>query len=236
MDGSKLIDLTHTLDDTTFSWPGDRPFHRREEACGRTDTEYWYALGSFEASEHAGTHMDSPIHFGERQAAIDAIPVARLISPAVVIDISLECAGNCDYQLSPRDLERWEAINGLIRAGTLVLARCGWAERWPDACQYLGTACPDDPNTFHFPGVSPEAADLLVGRRVHGVGIDTASLDNGPSVTFRAHKTLNEAGIYGLENLVNLHLLPALGATVIALPVKIRNGSGAPARVIAVLP
>jgi kynurenine formamidase len=180
--------------------------------------------------------MDSPIHFGEGQATIDAVALDWLISPAVVIDISEFCGENCDYELSRSDVQRWEAAHGRIRPGTLVVARSGWAGRWNDARSYLGTATPDDASTFHFPGIEPEAAHLLVERKVNGVGIDTASLDHGPSPTFRTHQVLNGAGIYGLENLANLDLLPAWGATVIALPLKIRNGSGAPARVIAVLP
>ena len=235
IDGSRLIDLTHPLDENTFHWPGDRAFHRREEAFGRP-AGYWYALGSFEASEHAGTHMDSPIHFGEGQATIDEVPLDRLISPAVVIDISKPCGENRDYELSRSDLERWEAAHERIRPGALVLARSGWADRWCDPRRYLGTAALHDASTFHFPGIDPEAAHLFVERGVNGVGIDTASLDHGPSTTFRTHQILNRAGIYGLENLANLDLLPASGATVVALPLRIRNGSGAPARVIAILP
>jgi kynurenine formamidase len=89
---------------------------------------------------------------------------------------------------------------------------------------------------LHFPGVSPEAARLLVERRVDGVGIDTASLDHGPSIDFRTHRILSSSGIYGLENLAGLELLPPKGATVIALPMKIRGGTGGPVRVIALLP
>jgi len=153
-----------------------------------------------------------------------------------VIDISKACADNCDYELSRSDLERWEAAHERIRPGALVLARSGWADRWSDPRRYLGTAALHNASTFHFPGIDPEAAHLLVERGVNGVGVDTASLDHGPSTTFRTHQILNRAGIYGLENLANLDLLPASGATVVALPLRIRNGSGAPARVIAILP
>jgi kynurenine formamidase len=100
----------------------------------------------------------------------------------------------------------------------------------------MGTDAPGDVRNLHFPGVSSEAARLFVERRVDGVGIDTASLDHGPSTDFRTHRILNGAGIYGLENLASLDGLPATGATLIALPVKIRNGTGGPVRVIAVLP
>ena len=229
---STLLDLTHTLDETTFCWPGDRAF-QREEACGATPAGHWYTVGSFGASDHSGTHMDGPVHFSQGQAAIDKISLEQFISPAVVVDMAEACAADPDYELSCSDLAAWEAAHGPIPAGAVVLARSGWSERWPDRRRYLGS---ESANDFHFPGVAPNAAKLLVGRRVHGVGIDTASLDHGPSQDYPTHRILGGAGVYGLENLANLHLLPAAGATVIALPLKIGNGSGAPARVIAILP
>jgi kynurenine formamidase len=234
--GSKVIDLTHTLDESTLCWPGDRPFRRRDEARGTTSGAYWYALGSFEMSEHSGTHMDAPIHFADGRQAIDEIPPERFLSPAVVIDISRACARDQDYQLSREDIARWEAAHGAIPPGAAALAQTGWAERWRDPGRYLGSASLDDAGSFHFPGISQAAVEQLLERRVHAVGIDTASLDHGPSTTFQTHRILNAAGVYGLENLANLHLLPACGATLIALPVKIRGGSGAPARGIAIGP
>jgi kynurenine formamidase len=100
----------------------------------------------------------------------------------------------------------------------------------------MGSAKAGDVKNLHFPGISAEAAKLLVSRRIDGVGIDTASLDHGPSAQFQAHRILNGAGIYGLENMMNLDKLPQKGATIIALPMKIRNGTGGPVRIIAILP
>jgi kynurenine formamidase len=234
--GSRVIDLTHPLDENTVCWPGDRPFRRREEVRGMTSAGYWYALGSFEASEHSGTHMDAPVHFGEGRPAVDEIPPERFISPAVVIDVSQACGRDPDYEMSPEDIASWEAAHGWIQPGAAVLARTGWAELWRDRGRYMGTRSLNEAGRFHFPGIAPQAAELLVERRVHGAGIDTASLDHGPSAAFQTHRILNGAGLYGLENLANLHLLPPRGATVIALPARISGGSGAPARVIAIVP
>ena len=100
----------------------------------------------------------------------------------------------------------------------------------------MGTDTAGDVENLHFPGVSEEAAKVLVNRRVDGVGIDTASLDHGPSKDFRTHRVLSAAGIYGLENVANLDKMPAAGATVIALPMKIRNGTGGPVRIVGLLP
>jgi kynurenine formamidase len=236
IDESKLVDLTHTFDENAVYWPTAKPFRWHKDAWGRGPGGEWYASASFEASEHLGTHIDSPIHFAEGQAATDALTLPQLIGPAAVIDISKACAADKDYQLSRADVARWEEANGKLPAGAIVLVRTGWAAYWPDRKRYLGSGTPGDVRNLHFPGISAQAAKLFVDRRVAGVGIDTASLDHGPSTGFRAHRILNGAGIYGLENVANLDRLRATGATVIALPMKIRSGTGGPVRVIAILP
>ncbi len=68
------------------------------------------------------------------------------------------------------------------------------------------------------------------------MGIDTASLDYGPSSDFIVHQVLNGAGVFGIENIANADRLPLTGATLMALPMKIAEGSGGPARVVAWLP
>lgn len=236
IDESKLVDLSHAFDDKTVYWPTAKPFVWHKEAWGPADGGYWYASGSFEASEHLGTHIDSPIHFAEKRATTDAIPLRQLTGPAAVIDISKAAAADRDYQLSRTDIEVWEKAHGRIPDGAIVLVRTGWSKFWPDRGRYMGSTAPGDVKNLHFPGISPGAAELLVSRRVDGVGIDTASLDYGLSTDFQAHRILNGAGIYGLENVASLDRLPPTGATVIALPMKIRNGTGGPVRIIAILP
>ena len=236
IDDSKLIDLTHSFDEKTVFWPTAKPFTWHREAWGKAPGGYWYASASFEASEHLGTHMDSPIHFAERGATTDAVPLRKLVGPAVVIDISTAAARNANYELLVADVEAWEKSNGPIPTGAIVLVRTGWSKFWPDRARYMGTATEGDVANLRFPGVSAGAATLLVARRVDGVGIDTASLDPGPSKDFQAHRVLNGAGIYGLENVTNLERVPPKGATLIALPMKIRNGTGGPVRIVAILP
>jgi kynurenine formamidase len=236
LDETKLVDLTHSFDDNTVNWPTAEPFRWQKDGWGTAPGGYWYASASFSASEHLGTHIDSPIHFGQGQATTDAVPLSQLVGPAAVIDISQQCAKNSDYQLRPADFAGWEKRHGRIPPGTIVLVRTGWAKFWPDRMRYMGTDKPGDVRNLHFPGIAPEAAALLVERKVDGVGIDTASLDHGPSKDFRTHQILNGAGIYGLENVTNLERLPPTGATVIALPMKIRNGTGGPVRIVAILP
>jgi kynurenine formamidase len=237
IDPDRVIDLTYPLDDSNIYWPNAKPFHYQRDAGGPTPGGYWYAAGSFSASEHGGTHIDSPVHFAEGKATVDEILLGRLIAPAMLIDITAACAQNRDYELRIEDITEWERIHGRIPDGAAVLVRTGWSKYWPDKKQYLGSDVPGDVSHLHFPGISQNAAEFLAGmRKIYGVGIDTASLDPGTSKTFMAHRILAGARIYGLENVANLDKVPAAGATLIALPMKIRGGTGGPTRIIAILP
>jgi kynurenine formamidase len=233
---SKLVDLTHDLDEKTVYWPTGKPFVYQRESWGASPGGYWYASGSFAASEHLGTHIDSPIHFAKGQATTDQIALTKLVAPALVIDIARQCAKTRDYLLSAADVKRWEQSNGAVPAGAIVLVRTGWSRFWPDRKQYMGSDKDGDTANLHFPGIGKDAAALFAERKVAGVGIDTASIDHGPSKDFTTHQVLNGAGIYALENVANLDKLPVKGATLIALPMKIKGGSGGPVRILAALP
>ena len=237
IDESKLIDLTYALDEQTVFWPTNKPFTWEKAAWGRTANGYWYASGDFSMSEHGGTHIDAPIHFAEGRLAVDEIPLQKLIAPAVVVDVRASVTENRDYRLSRQDLDRWESRHGLIQQGAVVLMLTGWGQGWPDRSRYLGSATPSDPKTLHFPGFSKEAAEFLVKERhIDGIGIDTPSIDHGPSQDFIVHQIINGANLYGLENIANLEKLPPKGAILLALPIKIKGGTGGPVRIIAVLP
>ncbi len=233
---ARLVDLTHPFDAQTIYWPTAQPFRYEKEHWGVGPGGYFYAAGRYSASEHGGTHLDAPIHFAEGTATVDEIPPADLFLPAVVVDVSARTQGNPDYRVQPSDLSAWERVHGRIPAGSAVLVRTGWGRYWPDRARYLGTAKPGDVAGLRFPGIGVEAAKVLAARGVRAVGIDTASIDHGRSKDFIAHRTLYAENIYGLENLANLEKLPPRGATLIALPMKIAGGSGAPVRVVALLP
>jgi kynurenine formamidase len=237
IDETKLIDLTYPLDEQTVFWPTNKPFTWEKAAWGRTAKGYWYASGDFSMSEHGGTHIDAPIHFAEGRLAVDEIPLQKLIAPAVVIDVRRSVAENRDYRLSRKDLDRWESRHGPIQQGAVVLMLTGWGQGWPDKSRYLGSSTPSDPTTLHFPGFSKEAAEFLVKERhVDGIGIDTPSIDYGPSQDFIVHQIINGANLYGLENIANLDKLPPQGAILMALPIKIKGGTGGPVRIIGILP
>jgi kynurenine formamidase len=159
-----------------------------------------------------------------------------LVGPVLVIDISAAATRDRDYRATPGDVAAFEKRHGRIRAGSIVLFKTGWGKFWPDRKAYLGSDVPGDITHLHFPGISPAAAEVLVGRGVVGVGIDTASTDYGASIRFETHQVLSEANVYGLENVAYIDRLPAKGATLIAAPMKIENGSGGPVRLLAILP
>ena len=153
------------------------------------------------------------------------------------IDVRAACAKDPDYRLSPEDLRAWEKRNGPIPEGAIVLMRSGWGERWPDRKRYFGAERAGETGSYHFPGFSREAAEFLVReRKIDAVGLDTPSLDHGPSRDFAAHRVFAEANVPGLENVASLDRLPSVGATIIALPIKIGGGTGGPARIVAILP
>ncbi len=154
-----------------------------------------------------------------------------------MIDASRQAASDPDYRLTSEDVAEWEIEHGGVPEGAIVLLRTGWSARWPDARAYLGDDTPGDASNLHFPAYGEAAARLLVEeRRVAVLGVDTASIDHGPSTDFIVHRIANAANVAGLENLTNLDRLPATGAWVVALPMKIAGGSGGPARIVALLP
>jgi len=233
------LDLTHPFAADTIYWPTEEGFVLERGSEGRTEAGYYYAAHRMRLAEHGGTHLDAPIHFHEGGATADQVPLERLIAPAVVVDVSAACAKNADYAVSVADLERFEAAHGRIPDGAALLLATGFAARWPDRARYLGTAerGAGAVAKLHFPGLDPAAARWLVAqRKLAAVGLDTASIDPGVSTRFETHQLLFAAGIPAFENLAHLDHLPATGATLIALPMKIAGGSGGPLRAVAILP
>lgn len=235
--GAELVDLSHVFDEETIAWPTEKYGFRRDPSeRGRGAAGGYYASGRITVPEHAGTHLDAPSHFAEGKHTADRVPLPRLMARAVVIDMTAEAKADPDAQLDVADLDAFEQQHGVIEPGMIVMVRTGWSERWSDRKRYLGDDRPGATDRLHFPGISPEAAGRLVERGVAAVGIDTASLDHGPSTSFGAHRALAGADIPTFENVARLHMVPTTGAVVIALPMKIGGGSGAPVRIVAVVP
>jgi kynurenine formamidase len=236
--GGAWIDLTHAFSESTIYWPTDTAgFVHEQLAYGPADGGWFYASYRYSAAEHGGTHLDAPIHFAEGRQTNHEIPLASLIGAAAVVDVSERA--NADYLVSVDDLTRWETEHGRIPDGAILLVRTGWGSRYGDRTTYLGTDLtgPDAVPALHFPGLAPEAAQWLVDNRaITAFGIDTPSIDYGQSPDFRSHVILNTQNIPGFENVANLEQLPPVGSYVVALPMKIENGSGGPLRIVAFVP
>jgi kynurenine formamidase len=221
----QLLDLGHPLSESDPTWSGQKAF-------SRTGTQgEGFAMGKFASDEHFGTHLDAPVHAGGTWTT-DEIPVDRLMRPAVCLNVEAEAARDEDYRVSVQDILRFEAREGRIPEGAVVLVATGWDRRWPDAARYMN----ERDGTKHFPGISVEAAALLSReRKVVGIGIDTPSVDYGPSVKFETHHTTMPTNVYHVENAANLTRLPSKGFTVVVAPINLVGGSGGPTRLFAIL-
>lgn len=233
------VDLTHEFSSETIYWPTSDPFVLETVFAGRTEQGFFYVAKKFSASEHGGTHLDAPIHFAEGRQHADELPLDRLIGPAVCIDVSRRCLADRDYQVTRADFESWEKEHGAIPANTIVLLHTGFGGFWPDRKKYLGTdkRGPAGVAELSFPGLAPDAAKWLVEqRRIRAVGLDTASIDYGKSKKFETHVILLGGNVPVFENVARLDRVPARGAQIVALPMKIKGGSGGPLRIVAWVP
>ena len=233
------IDLSHDYAEDTIYWPTSDTFKKEVVFAGKTDAGFYYTASNFSTSEHGGTHLDAPIHFAENGQTVDQIPIDQLIGPGIVIRIADKAKSDRNYQLSVADILAWEAKHGVIQENSILLVDTGSSQLWPDKKKYMGT---DERGSaavakLKFPGIHPEAAKFLVDNRtIKAVGIDTPSIDFGGSTLFETHQILFAKNIPGLENVAKLDQLPVMGFTLIALPMKIRGGSGGPTRIVAFLP
>jgi kynurenine formamidase len=234
--GETVLDLTHPFDAQTIYWPTETGFVLQKGAAGFTERGYFYVANRFAAPEHGGTHIDAPIHFFKAGQTVDEIPLSQLVGDGVCVDVARQCSADRDYLITVEDLRDWEVEHKTSLAEKIVFLNTGYAGRWSNRTEYLGTAATGRTavSQLHFPGLDPTAATwLATRRRIKIVGIDTASIDHGPSRDFGSHVNLFRHGVPALENLAALDKLPPVGFRVAALPMKIAEGSGSPCRVAA---
>lgn len=235
----KWVDLGYDFSDKTLYWPTAANFKLDTAFEGVTPAGFYYAAYSYCAAEHGGTHLDAPSHFAKGKWSADEIPLDNLLGEAVVIDVADKALKNADYLITTEDIEAWEKENGKLADNIILFFRTGYGSFYPDAKKYLGT---DEKGAgavakLHFPSLHPDAAAWLVkNRKIKAVGVDVASVDYGQSKDFKTHQVLYSQNISGFENVANLDKLPAKGSYIIALPMKIKGGSGAPLRIIAWVP
>ena len=235
----RIVDLSHSYSDKTIYWVTAKEFDLDTVFKGETEKGYYYAANNFSTAEHGGTHIDAPIHFAKNGQTVDQIPLEKLIGNAIKIDVSSKAQDNPDYLISIEDIQAWEKKHKKdVPEGSIVLLETGFSKFYPDKKKYLGTTERGEHavRELHFPGLSPEAAQWLVqNRSISAIGIDTPSIDYGQSEYFKSHVILLSENIPAFENLKNLEKLPETGFEIIALPMKIAGGSGAPLRIVALV-
>jgi kynurenine formamidase len=208
-----VVDLTHSLD----------PRALIHEPAAKAPS----ASGEF------GTRIDAPAYFARGLWTVDQIPAERLLAPLVVLDVSANTANRPDYQISLEDIARWERAHNQIPLGSVIIARTGWDSRWHSFKDYRNA---DSRGILHFPGYSQDAVKFLIdGRDALGLGIDTLSLDYGPSKDLPVRQYTLAHSVYQLENVANLDRAPATGAMAVVAPSKLENASSGPVRILALV-
>ncbi len=225
----RVVDLTHTLTPNFPTYFGTPAFEVEEILSYSKDG---VNIRRLSYAEHIGTHIDAPIHFSDDGQTVDQIPVERLVCPLVVIDVREKAASDRDYRLCPRDIAKFEDTYGEIPEGACVAMLSGW-EQYIGSRDFRGV---DESGVLHFPGIHLEAADFLLNeRQVFGLGVDTLSLDFGPSKSSPVHNLWLPSGRYGIEGLANLAALPETGTTMVVGAPTFKGSTGGPCRVLALL-
>ncbi|XP_066931761.1 isatin hydrolase-like [Clytia hemisphaerica] len=231
-----IIDLTHEFENGTSPyWKMENSFHFTSSFSGQT-ANYFYSSNSFCASEHGGTHLDAPIHFAKGKHTAGEISLKNLIATPFIVDVSSHVNNDPDFQVDEQHLMEAEKKNGKIPDGAILLLYTGLSLKYDDLSAYFGGE-PQNSSTYHFPGLHPNGARWIVdNRNVSAVGIDTPSLDFGQSTLFQSHVILFTHNIPGFENvdLTQIEKIQSMkNPLIIALPMKIKNGSGGPLRIVA---
>jgi kynurenine formamidase len=234
LEHATVVDLSAPLSEDTVLWPGEEPLSATVLDSYDTSTSYSRRIS---LPEHVGTHLDAPSHYAPGGLSVADIPAAQLVRPVVVINISTQIGDDADAELTVEHVTAHERLHGPVAPGSAVFLCTGWDSRRLDVASYRGSST-EDARDLHFPGFGVLAARLLVeDRGVVGLGIDTLGIDPGSAVDTPVHRDVSlPRGVWHLENLVNLQQVPATGAWVVVGVPRIVDGSGFPARVIALLP
>ncbi|OWA50281.1 hypothetical protein BV898_14803 [Hypsibius exemplaris] len=238
----RLVDLTHTLDSSTIFWPnipapyGNFTLETLDDTL--SDQGYYYRSKAFRAAEHGGTHVDAPSHFAKNGSDTGQLPAEQFFGPAIVIDVTQKVKLNPDYQVTREDINEHESRHGRIPSGAFVFMNSGWTSKWPDRVKVFGSADPANVSSLHYPSVHSNTTHFLIKERdIRGLGVDTPSVDAAPRDNAHpgTHIALADSNRIALENVANLNKMPAAGAFVLVLPMKIAGGSGGPVRILGVL-
>lgn len=232
MGSARVVDLTHRLTPEFPLFPVYDPVRVVQRFAIARDG---FFVQGWSFDEHCGTHVDAPAHFGPGADTVDAIDSGDLVLELAVVDVRERAQRDHDAVVTPDDILAWETRHGPLPHRAAVFALSGWGSRAGDADAYLNS---DSGATMHFPGFGGEVAGFLRTERpgVRAIGIDTASLDMGASTDYPAHASWLPSGRFGIENLARLETLPPRGGVVVVGVPPLAGGSGAPARVLALVP
>lgn len=232
----RYIDLSYEVDANIPYWPSLGPYQMDVLNNGTTEGGYWFQLERISTSTHYGTHLDAPCHFSKGRWSVEQIPLDRLISTGVMVDVSEKALKDSDYQVTVEDLQEWEKRHGELPHGCILLIRTGWSKHWPNKSLYTGTDT-NDTTKLHFPGVSPQAAEwIAMHRNISGLGIEALSIDRGQERNLTSHRILAARNVYNLENVADMSELSYNGFMLHVMPAKLKGASGAPCRIIASIP
>ena len=209
----KIVDLTQPMANGMPVMEGIEPPQFRDLADVRVDG---YAMSQYTFVNHTGTHVDAPAHQIAGGATLDEIPLDRLVTYAVTIDVTGQEPGPVGRAELDGQLDQ-------VRAGDLVLFRSDNARNWGTDSYWHGWCYPD-----------MLAARALIDRDVAGIGFDGPSADPVDTVDYELHRLWLGAGKIIIENLASLAELPDRCRIVVA-PLKVRHANGGPARVFALL-
>jgi kynurenine formamidase len=257
----KIVDLSVPLaEDLPCWWATHQPFQHktwnwfatlRDPAASVYNRSGPYATKWLALDEHTGTHLDAPCHFipppnsGLPEAgpagaiSVADVPLEQVTGPAAVLDVSTVAGAEPGISpLVPADaVLAWEAANGQLRAGDIVLLRTGWDRhyrRGPEAESYVHDVVVTKRRPG-WPAPSVETIEVLLSRGVRCVGIDAPSM--GPAHDGQGvHVVALREGAVFVECLTGLGLLPARGAWFCFLPLRIEAATGSPGRAVAFLP
>lgn len=222
----KAIDLTHTVSTSIPTWEGDCGFsHNMLLDYKDCTTSVKFRVQKINMLAGVGTHIDAPAHCIPGSKTIDELSLDMLISPCVVIDVTTQAHES--YSLTSNDIIAFEQMHGQIADDSFVIIHTGWARFWDQPNKYR--------NHLVFPSISIEAAKYLLKRNIVGLGIDTLSPDR-PKDNYLVHAAVLGAGKYIVENIAHADLLPPNGSFAFVLPIKIKNGTEAPIRLVALIP
>eukprot|EP00008_Paramoeba_atlantica_P008537 CAMPEP_0201488552 /NCGR_PEP_ID=MMETSP0151_2-20130828/18877_1 /ASSEMBLY_ACC=CAM_ASM_000257 /TAXON_ID=200890 /ORGANISM="Paramoeba atlantica, Strain 621/1 / CCAP 1560/9" /LENGTH=268 /DNA_ID=CAMNT_0047873867 /DNA_START=39 /DNA_END=842 /DNA_ORIENTATION=- len=225
-----ITDHTYLLNSSIPTYTGVNDFYVEVVTDFPADAFATRVLQNF--SEHLGTHVDAPYHFGgPGKKTVDQISLDDLTGPLCVVDVSAQAEDFNDYALTVEDLEDYEHQFGKIPSGAIVAMYSGWGSRWPDVAAYRNL---DNGGVMRFPGFSVEAVNWIIENRpdVVGLAVDTLSLDIGSSTTFEAHLAWAAVDKWGLENLAHLDQAPFSGVELTVAPIYVQDGTGSSARAL----